>query len=91
MQRKKTGKLFNFCCYAPTLIASREKKEIKFMSELGEEIGLLFQISDDLLDLKGSQKKTGKPTKQDQKKRQINSNKINRRGKDFKLCFKIKI
>ena len=38
------------------------------MSELGEEIGLLFQISDDLLDLKGSQKKTGKPTKQDQKK-----------------------
>ena len=68
MQRKKTGKLFNFCCYAPTLIASREKKEIKFMSELGEEIGLLFQISDDLLDLKGSQKKTGKPTKQDQKK-----------------------
>ena len=38
------------------------------MSELGEEIGLLFQISDDLLDLKGSQKKVGKPTKQDQKK-----------------------
>ena len=67
MQRKKTGKLFNFCCYAPALIASKEKKEIKFMSELGEEIGLLFQISDDLLDLKGSKKKVGKPTKQDQK------------------------
>ena len=68
MQRKKTGKLFNFCCYAPTLIANKEKKEIRFMSKLGEEIGLLFQISDDLLDLKGLKKKVGKPIKQDQKK-----------------------
>ena len=38
------------------------------MSKLGEEIGLLFQISDDLLDLKGLKKKVGKPIKQDQKK-----------------------
>ncbi|MAJ85956.1 MAG: geranyl transferase [Candidatus Pelagibacter sp.] len=68
MQRKKTGKLFNFCCFAPTLIANKDNKDLKNMSSLGEDIGLLFQISDDLLDLTGSKKKIGKPTKQDRKK-----------------------
>ena len=67
MQKKKTGKLFNFCFFAPTLIANK-KKEIQKMSKLGEELGLLFQISDDLLDMTGSKKKIGKPTKQDKKK-----------------------
>ena len=68
MQRKKQENYSTFCCYAPTLIASREKKEIKFMSELGEEIGLLFQISDDLLDLKGSQKRQGNQQNRTKKK-----------------------
>jgi len=89
MQRKKTGKLFNFCCYAPALIAGKEKKEIKFMSELGEKIGLLFQISDDLIDLKGSQKKVGKPTKQDQKKGK--STLISLMGEEKTLSYALKL
>ena len=36
--------------------------------KLGEEIGLLFQLTDDFLDLKGSKKLAGKPTKKDKKK-----------------------
>ena len=89
MQRKKTGKLFFFCCYAPTLMANKEKKEIKYMSELGEQIGLLFQISDDLLDLKGSQKKIGKPTKQDQKKGK--STLISLMGEEKTLSYALKL
>ncbi len=68
MQRKKTGKLFKFCCLAPALISNKNSKIQKEMSIVGEELGLLFQIADDLLDIKGSMKNTGKPVKKDKKK-----------------------
>ena len=68
MQRKKTGKLFNFCLYAVAVMAKRNKKEKLFFSSLGEEIGLLFQFADDFLDIKGSKEIAGKPIKKDNKK-----------------------
>ena len=69
MQKKKTGKLFNFCLNAVGVIANRGNKEKAFLSNLGEEIGLLFQLADDLLDKKGSRKIVGKPVNKDKKKR----------------------
>ena len=68
MQRKKTGKLFEFCCLAPSIIAKKSLKTQKEMSMVGQELGLLFQIADDLLDIKGNKKNTGKPVKKDKKK-----------------------
>jgi farnesyl diphosphate synthase len=68
MQKKKTGKLFNFCLYAVGVIANKNDKEKKFLSNLGEEIGLLFQLADDFLDIKSSKKLTGKSVKKDSKK-----------------------
>ena len=68
MQKKKTGKLFNFCLFAVAAIAKKNYKEKKFLSNLGEEIGLLFQFADDFLDNKGSRKLVGKPVKKDKKK-----------------------
>jgi farnesyl diphosphate synthase len=68
MQKKKTGKLFNFCCFAVGIIAKKNIKEIKFLSKLGEDIGLLFQLADDVIDFKGFKKLAGKLTKKDQKK-----------------------
>lgn len=68
MQRKKTGKLFNFCCFAPGVIAKKKIGELKSLSKLGENIGLLFQLVDDFIDFKGSKKLAGKSTKKDQKK-----------------------
>ena len=68
MQKKKTGKLFNFCLNAVGIIANKSKKEKNFLSNLGEEIGLLFQFADDLLDKKGSRKLVGKPVNKDKKK-----------------------
>ena len=68
MQKKKTGKLFNFCLYVVGVIANRSEKEKKFLSNLGEEIGLLFQLTDDFLDKKGSKKLIGKPVRKDNKK-----------------------
>ena len=68
MQKKKTGKLFQFCCLAPAIISGASKKTIREMSTIGEELGLLFQIADDLLDVKGSKKNAGKPVKKDKRK-----------------------
>ena len=68
MQKKKTGKLFNFCLYAVATIANKSEREKNSLSSLGEDIGLLFQLSDDFLDKKGSSKLMGKPVKKDNKK-----------------------
>ena len=67
MQRKKTGMLFEFCCIAPIII-NKEKKNFNKFSSIGSDIGLLFQIADDLIDQSGNSKKVGKKTKKDQKK-----------------------
>ena len=68
MQKKKTGKLFNFCLYSVGIVANKNDKEKKYLSTLGEEIGLLFQLADDFLDRKGSSKLLGKSVKKDNKK-----------------------
>ena len=68
MQKKKTGKLFQFCCLAPAIISKANNKTKREFASLGEEIGLLFQIVDDLLDLKGNKKNVGKPVNKDKKK-----------------------
>jgi len=68
MQKKKTGKLFNFCLYAVGVLAKRNNKEKKFLSVLGEEIGLLFQLVDDFLDIRGSKQLVGKTIRKDNKK-----------------------
>ena len=68
MQKKKTGKLFEFCCLAPSIVSRKNNKIKRDMSAIGEELGFLFQIADDLLDIKGSKKNVGKPVKKDKKK-----------------------
>ncbi len=68
MEIKKTGKLFSFCCMAPAIIKNKNIKEINFFKKIGLEIGLLFQIADDLIDYQSSSKIAGKKTKKDKKK-----------------------
>ena len=68
MEIKKTGKLFSFCCTAPAIIKQKNKKDIRFFENIGANIGLLFQIADDLIDFKGSSKTAGKITGKDKKK-----------------------
>ena len=68
MEIKKTGKLFSFCCAAPAIIKKKEKKEIKFFENIGSNIGLLFQIADDLIDFKGDARIAGKKIGKDTKK-----------------------
>tara|TARA_B110000444_G_scaffold252463_1_gene281829 strand:+ start:223 stop:1098 length:876 start_codon:yes stop_codon:yes gene_type:complete len=90
MQKKKTGKLFNFCLYAVGEVANKSSKEKIFLSNLGEEIGLLFQLADDFLDIKGSKKLVGKLVKKDIKKGK--STLLNLMGdkKAYKYAYKLK-
>ena len=68
MEIKKTGKLFSFCCAVPLILKKRNKSEIKKFENLGSDIGLLFQVADDLIDSKGSLLIAGKKTGKDKKK-----------------------
>ena len=72
MEIKKTGKLFSFCCMVPAIIKNKNIDTIKFFEKIGAEIGLLFQIADDLIDYKGDTKRAGKKTKKDQKQGKAN-------------------
>ena len=68
MEIKKTGKLFSFCCAVPLILKKKNKKEIQKFENIGAEIGLLFQVADDLIDYKGNIKTAGKKTGKDKKK-----------------------
>jgi len=68
MQLKKTGELFGFCCESIAIINEENIKKRKLLRKIGLQIGLLFQIVDDLIDYKGDSATVGKPTKSDEKK-----------------------
>ena len=64
MENKKTGVLMGFCCEAAAIVG--KKKELREeLRKIGLDMGLLFQVADDLLDAYGDQQKMGKPSKQD--------------------------
>tara|TARA_B100000579_G_scaffold428584_1_gene438997 strand:+ start:79 stop:948 length:870 start_codon:yes stop_codon:yes gene_type:complete len=84
MQIKKTAKLFIFCCVAPVLI-SKKHKLINNFKNLGTDIGLLFQIVDDLIDYRGNSKIAGKKTKKDLRKGKATL--INLLGYDYTLMY----
>ena len=90
MQKKKTGKLFEFCCSAPAIISKKKNKINRDMSAIGEELGLLFQIADDLLDIKGSRKHVGKIVKKDKKKGKSTLIKLLGYKKTLEFAFKRK-
>ena len=68
MEIKKTGKLFSFCCVAPLILKNKSKKDIQKFENIGADIGLLFQVADDLIDYNGSLSAAGKKTGKDKKK-----------------------
>ena len=89
MQRKKTGKLFNFCLQSTAIVGNKSNIEKTRFGKLGEDIGLLFQLSDDFLDVSGSKNLVGKLIKKDKKKGK--STLINYMGYDKALRFAEKL
>ena len=63
LQKLKTGELFRFSCVAGPILS--EQKDLRHFEEFANNLGLAFQIKDDLLDVEGDEKQMGKKTKKD--------------------------
>ena len=48
--KSKTAALFSAACAVGGLISNAQEEEIKVLSDFGDNLGILFQITDDLLD-----------------------------------------
>lgn len=66
LQNFKTGKLFHFSCIAGVIMSKKDKEFYNLFSKFAYNLGLAFQIKDDLLDLEGDQKRLGKKTQKDE-------------------------
>lgn len=68
MQVMKTGELIAFCCEAGAIMVNETFETRQILKEIGYNIGLIYQITDDLLDQEGNSQDMGKPILQDQDK-----------------------
>lgn len=67
----KTASLISASCQLGAVAAEASEEEIKIMGNFGENVGLAFQIRDDLLDILGVEKRTGKPIGNDLRENKI--------------------
>jgi farnesyl diphosphate synthase len=61
LQRMKTGALIAFSCEAGAVLAKAASEQRTALRGYAHDLGLAFQIADDLLDVEGSAAETGKP------------------------------
>jgi len=61
LQRMKTGALIAFACEAGAILAKAAGEPRTALHGYAHDLGLAFQIADDLLDVEGSAAETGKP------------------------------
>ncbi|MBO7243963.1 MAG: polyprenyl synthetase family protein [Alphaproteobacteria bacterium] len=72
MQKLKTGALLRFSCIAPAIAAQSSKIVIQQLEKYAELIGILFQITDDILDAVGDEMIVGKTLQKDKKSNKSN-------------------
>jgi farnesyl diphosphate synthase len=65
LQRLKTGALIAFACEAGAILAKAAPELRLALRGYAHDLGLAFQIADDLLDVEGNSQETGKPTGSD--------------------------
>ena len=67
--KKKTASLISSCCKIAAVSVTKQKKTIETVSKIGENIGIAFQIKDDLFDY--GKRKIGKPRGIDIKEKKL--------------------
>jgi len=65
LQRLKTGQLFEFSCEAGAILGQRPDADRERLRLYARDMGLVFQITDDLLDVTSTVEKTGKAVGKD--------------------------
>lgn len=67
IHRHKTGALFRVAVRAGAILSGASAEELAALTTYAEQMGLAFQIKDDLLDIEGDEAKIGKPVGSDVK------------------------
>jgi farnesyl diphosphate synthase len=65
LQRLKTGEMIAFSCCAGAILGKASQPQAQALHNYAHDLGLAFQIADDLLDIDGDPAVTGKPVQQD--------------------------
>ena len=65
MQSLKTGALLNFSCVAPAIAVGANEEVIDSLTRYAKALGLMFQITDDILDVEGNAELVGKTLHKD--------------------------
>lgn len=65
MQRMKTGKLIAFACESGAILGKASEPQHKALCNYAYDLGLAFQVTDDILDVEADPSDTGKPANQD--------------------------
>ncbi len=66
LQRLKTGRLIGFACVAGAILGGADAGARAALEAYADDLGLAFQIADDLLDAEGSEADVGKSLRRDQ-------------------------
>jgi farnesyl diphosphate synthase len=66
LQRLKTGALIGFSCLSGAILGDAPEHARHMLSAYAHDLGLAFQIVDDLLDVEGDEAETGKATGKDE-------------------------
>jgi farnesyl diphosphate synthase len=65
LQRLKTGALISFSCEAGAILGKASSQQRYALKAYAHDLGLAFQMADDILDATGSEDETGKSVGQD--------------------------
>ena len=66
MQAMKTGALITACCLMGAALGGASPADRRCLTDYGQNLGLAFQIADDLLDIEGDAEALGKATAKDE-------------------------
>lgn len=72
MHMKKTGALIKVSIVAGALLGEAPEEDIRLLEKFGENLGLAFQIKDDILDVIGNTEKLGKNVLSDEENNKTN-------------------
>jgi len=68
---EKSAVLFNSACFLGALLSQASERRARSLADFGLNTGIAFQITDDLLDLIGDERKTGKTLGTDVDKKKL--------------------
>ena len=67
----KTAALIQSALMTGAILAGASEEELKTLEKIGYDIGIAFQIQDDILDVTGDQETLGKPVGSDEKNNKV--------------------